>query len=95
MCCLFSALVLIGPRAAILVWWLMDQVRWEEAFNSFFWALAGFLVAPWTTIVYVLVFPGGVTGFDWVWMILAILTDIASWSGGAVSGRRRYSAQPA
>lgn len=94
MCCLFAALVLIGPRAAILVWWLVDQLRWERAFDSLFWALGGFIVAPWTTMIWVLVFPGGLTGFDWVWMGMGILSDIASWSGGAWSGRNRYY-QPA
>ena len=31
--------------------------------------------------------PGGVEGFDWVWLILALLADIASW--GVSSERRR------
>ncbi|MFC2153475.1 hypothetical protein ACFLQ7_02450, partial [Actinomycetota bacterium] len=68
MCCLFASLVLIGPRFAILVWWIIDQVRWEAAFSSFFVALIGWLAVPWTTMMYVVVFPGGVTGFDWIIM---------------------------
>ena len=38
MCCLASVLLLVGPRAGILVWWLMDQTfrlyRASRAFLS-------------------------------------------------------------
>lgn len=91
MCCLFAAMVLIGPRAAILVWWLIDTVRWEAAFNNFFWAFAGFVVAPWTTLSWALVAGNGVKGFDWIWLGMGILLDLGSWSSGAWSGRSRYS----
>jgi hypothetical protein len=37
--------------------------------------------------MYVLVAPGGVTGFDWVWIGLALFADIASYGGGV--GRKR------
>ena len=89
MCCLFATLVLLGPRAAILVWWLLDQVRWAAAFDTFIWPFLGFLFLPWTTIMYVLVFPGGITGFDWVWLAIGVVMDIASWSGGAYGNRDR------
>ncbi len=45
--------------------------------------LLGFIFVPWTTIMYVLVFAGGVTGFDWVWLGLGLLADVAWWAGGA------------
>lgn len=90
MCCVFSSLVLLGPRAAILFWWLFQQTRWELAFDSFFWPLVGFLFAPWTTLMYVAVLPGGgLEGFDWIWMTLAILADFVSWTGGSYTNRRR------
>ena len=88
MCCLFGSLVLIGPRFAILVWWIIDQTRWNEAFDSVFIAIVGWLLAPWTTMMYVLVFPGGVNGFDWIIIGFGILADVASWSSGGISGRR-------
>ena len=89
MCCFFTALVLFGPRLAILIWWLIDPTRWNAAFNSFLWALLGFLFLPWTTIMYVLVFPGGVTGFDWIWLGLGLLVDIGSYTGGGYGNRHR------
>ena len=52
MCCLFASLVMIGPRFAILVWWIIDQARWEDAFTNFWVALVGWLAVPWTTIMF-------------------------------------------
>ena len=89
MCCVFALLVIAGPRAAILVWWLLDQVRWNLAFDTFLWPLLGFLLLPWTTLMYVLVFPGGVDGFDWVWLGLGLLLDVVSYAGGGYSNRGR------
>jgi hypothetical protein len=39
--------------------------------------------------MYVIVAPGGVVGFDWVWIILMFIADIASYSGGAYGNRDR------
>jgi hypothetical protein len=85
---MFASMVLIGPRFAILVWWLFDQTRWQLAFENFFIAFIGFFLAPWTTLMYVAVFPNGVNGFDWIIMGFAVLADVASWTSGGFSGRR-------
>ena len=76
MCCFVAVLFSLGPRAAILVWWLVDQLRWNAAFDSFIWPFLGFLVLPWTTLMYVVVFPGGIEGFDYVWMAQQRLLDL-------------------
>lgn len=89
MCCLITALLLLGPRAAIFIWWLMDPVRWNLAFDTFLWPFLGFLFAPWTTLMYVAVAVGGVTGFDVVWVGLGVLMDLVSWTGGGYSNRNR------
>jgi hypothetical protein len=74
-------LVFLGPRAGILLWWLAEQDRWEEAFNTFVWPLLGFIFLPWTTLMYVVVEPGGVEGFDWIWLGISVLADLAMYSG--------------
>lgn len=88
MCCIFASLVFVGPRFAILVWWIIDQVRWAAAFDNFFVAFVGWLFVPWTTITYVLVYPNGITGFDWIILGLGIAADFFSWTSGGWSGRR-------
>ncbi len=90
MCCLFTTLVMLGPRAAIFVWWLLDPVRWGAAFDTFVWPLLGFLFFPFTTLVYVAVFQGGIEGLDLLWLGLAIVIDVFSWTGGAYGNRSRY-----
>jgi hypothetical protein len=89
MCCLFTTLVLLGPRAAIVIWWLMDPVRWQLAFNTFLLPFLGFLFFPITTLMYVIVFPGGVDGFDILWLGIAFGLDLFSTFGGAYGNRDR------
>jgi len=92
MCCFFAALVTLGPRFAILVWWLAQPARWEAAFSSFFWPFLGFIFAPWTTMSWVAVAPGGVTGFDFVIVALGVFLDIASYGASEYGRRERYAA---
>jgi len=91
MCCVAALLLLAGPRAGILVWWLVDQVRWNLAFDTFILPFLGFLFLPWTTLMYVLVFQGGVEGFDWVWVGIGLMLDVSSWAGGGYTNRGRTS----
>lgn len=89
MCCLLTVLLFLGPRAGILVWWLLDTARWTLAFDTFIWPLLGFIFLPWTTLMYVLIFPGGIVGFDWIWLGLGVLADISSYAGGGYGNRGR------
>ena len=94
MCCLFSTLFLLGPRAAIIIWWIAQPGRWDAAFSSWLWPVIGFFIAPWTTLMWAGVAVGGVNGLDWLWIGLAVALDIATWSGGAeVRGRPQVREQ--
>ena len=77
MCCFFAVLVTLGPRFAILVWWLAQPARWEAAFSSFFWPFLGFIFAPWTTMS---------------WVALGVFLDIASYGASEYGRRERYAA---
>ncbi|KPK08343.1 MAG: hypothetical protein AMJ56_11800 [Anaerolineae bacterium SG8_19] len=74
MCCALLTLVLLGPRIFGAFWWIFQPLRWQAAFSNFptglwwIWPILGIVFLPWTTIMYVIVAPGGVTGFDWVWL---------------------------
>ena len=91
MCCLYTVLLMLGPRVAIVVWWLMEPLRWQATFDSILWPILGIIVAPWTTLMYVLVAPGGVMGLDWLFIGIAVLGDIAFWAGGGYGNRERLS----
>lgn len=83
MCCLITAILFIGPRAGILVWWIIDSARFLSAFaGSWIWPLLGFIFAPWTTLAYVLVAPGGIVLFDWLILGIAVLLDLSAFFGG-------------
>lgn len=83
MCCFFTSLFFFGPRLAFLIYWLIPFGRLKVAatFNTWIWPLLGLIFLPWLTLMYVIVFP--VVGFDWVWLGLALVADIASYTGGA------------
>lgn len=89
MCCFITALLLAGPRAAILVWWLLFPVRFNVAFSTIILPILGILFVPWTTLMYLAVWPGGVVGFDWIWIGLGILFDIGMYAGGGYGNRDR------
>ena len=82
MCCTLTALIFIGPRFAILVWWLISPAYVGAAFDNWLLTLLAWAFIPWTVLAYLLIYPGGVIGFDWVIIILGVLADIASYAGG-------------
>jgi hypothetical protein len=67
----------------------MRPALWSSVFNTWFWPLLGLIFLPWTTLMYVLVSPGGVTGFDWLWLALSLFADLASYGGGVYGNRKR------
>ncbi len=89
MCCFATTLLLLGPRFAVLIWWLIRPVLFNAMFSTWIWPLLGLIFLPWTLLMYLIVGGGGVIGFDWVWLGLAFLADIASYSGGAYGNRDR------
>jgi hypothetical protein len=96
MCCFLTIFALFGPRLANIVWWIAQPARWDKAFESALWPVLGIIFAPWTTLMWVAVSSAGVNGFDWFWVVLGVLADVASYSGGAWGNRDRLpgSSQP-
>ena len=84
MCCFFLTLLFLGPRLAFLVYWLIAPLRVQASFNNFNFpwlvGIAGLVFLPWTTLMYVIVYP--LNGWDWLWIGLAIAVDIFSYSSG-------------
>ena len=55
--------------------WAGGNIRW-------IWPVLGIVFLPWTTLMYVIVAPGGVVGWDWLRVGLMLAADIASYVGG-------------
>ena len=88
-CCLFASILAGAPRIGFVIMWLFQPSRVNGTFVIIFWPLLGVLFAPWTTLMYVLVYPGGITGLNWLWLGLAVAIDLGTYAGGGESGRRR------
>jgi hypothetical protein len=86
MCCFFAVLLFFGPRLGILVAWLTawGRLRMKAGFGGFNFpwlvGILGLVLVPWATLMYIIILP--VTGFDWVWIGLALAADVAGWIGG-------------
>lgn len=91
MCCMLTTLVMAGPRLAIIIWWLFATTRFNQAFSAIIWPILGIIFAPWTTLMYLIVWSPatGVYGFDWLWIGLAVLADIGMYVGGGYGNRER------
>jgi|LGVF01.1.fsa_nt_gb hypothetical protein len=91
MCCFFTLMVFLGPRIAGIFWWLFQPARWSLAFNgSWIWPVLGLIFLPWTTLMYVIVAPGGIVGiWEWGFLILMLVFDISSYVGGGFGNKDR------
>jgi hypothetical protein len=84
MCCFFATLVFFGPRLAFLIYWLFAPNKVTAAFNTFNFpwlvGIAGLIFAPWTSLMYVLIFP--LNNWDWLWLGFGIMADVAGYIDG-------------
>ncbi len=89
--CLFAIFAGGFPRLATLFIWLARPVYFSSAFGgSWFWPLLGIIFLPFTTLMYILVWsPGGLVGFDWFWIVLAVMLDIGHMGGVGYANRER------
>ena len=81
-CCLVLLASGLGPRIALLVWWLFGD-KPDAAIDSWVWGLLGFLLLPWTTLMYIIAW-SPVVGIDGFWDValiaLGVVLDIASYA---------------
>ena len=93
MCCLALLATGLGPRIALLVWWIFGD-KPGDVFDggSWVWGFLGFLILPWTTLMYIIAWQPivGINGFwDWLLIGIGITLDIASCVGKPA--RDRYA----
>jgi hypothetical protein len=79
--CLLALLALISPRLALLAVWIFTDLL-GRAFDTWILPVLGFFLLPWTTLAYVAFWDWGagreVTGFEWFFVVLAFVVDLAS-----------------
>ncbi len=81
----------ILPRLALLSGWSNDPVYWNALFGSQIWLGLGFIAFPWTTLIYGLVAPNGLTFLNIIFLALAFGGDLGTWGMGFFGGRKEYS----
>ena len=90
--CLFALFAGAFPRIAVLFLWIARPTMFSEAFGgSWFLPLIGLLIAPFTTLMWAVLWSpvNGVAGWDWLWIILALLIDFASIGASGYTNRDR------
>jgi hypothetical protein len=94
--CLLALVAAVSPRLALFLLWVFTD-RLTIAFRSGWEGLIGFLLLPYTTLFYALVYaPGkGVDGFGWIIVALGVLLDLAAVLFGGRRGRRRRARRAA
>jgi hypothetical protein len=90
-CCLFAVILAGAPRFALVLWYLFQTKYVSAAFTNLIWPLLGFLFLPWTTLMWVMVYPGGISLVNWVFLGIAFLIDMGTYFGGGREGQRRYA----
>jgi hypothetical protein len=89
---MFLTTLFFGPRAALVIWWLINPNRFSDAFSEWIIPVLGILFLPWTTLTYVIVYSSfnGVNGFEWLFLALGFFADISSYIGSARRRRAVY-----
>ena len=92
--CLFLMTLLLGPRIAIFFWWLVNPVRFSDAFSNFLWPLFGLIFFPWTTLMWVAVWSinDGVNGVGWLFIALGMLADVSLYASAGPTRSRAPTA---
>jgi hypothetical protein len=93
--CLLAMGAAVAPRLVLIFMWIVGP-RVNAAFNNFIVPLLGLIFLPYTTIMYVLVYTVGVglSGWDWVWVLLGVGLDIMKW-GQIFNKRKEVPGYPA
>ena len=90
-----TAFVSAFSRIALLIFYFSRPVAWNAVFSGgFLLPCLGFLFLPFTTMVYAWLMQGvgAIQGIDWLWLGLALLSDLASIASAGYANRDRIPA---
>ena len=88
--CLIVLIGLFSPRLAIILVAIFSNDLSRAFHGSWVAPLIGFFLAPWTTLIYTLLWTTNrhVYGVEWLFVGLAFLLDLGSLFGGSRYRRR-------
>ena len=91
--CLLALVAWISPRFALALLYLFTD-RLTIAFSSGWEGIIGFLLLPYTTLFYALVYAPvqGVRGFGWIVVAAGVLLDLSSIGFGRRTQHKRTPA---
>jgi hypothetical protein len=90
--CLFAFFAAAFPRIGTLIIWLARPTLFSQAFNgSWILPILGIALLPFTTLMYVILWSPavGLSGWDVMWLIMAVFIDIAHWTTSGYNERNR------
>ncbi len=90
-----SWLIALFSRIALLCVWIWTPLVGRAFHGGWILPLLGMLFLPITALTYILVYAvvGSVTGWGWLWVVLAVLFDLAAHSYPARSAIQSRSAR--
>ena len=81
--CLVAAIGTFS-RLMLLFYWIARPVQVNAALGGFFLTCLGILFLPFATLMYAVLYtPGGLSGWEWFWVVIAGILDISHWAVGA------------
>lgn len=101
MCCFTTLFLVLFSRIGIVIWWLQNPESHNAPFASFvlpgglafpawLWTVVGAVFVPWTTLAYLILYPEGIVGYEWIILGVALLIDLAG-HGGSYRSRNRFA----
>ncbi|NJD59846.1 MAG: hypothetical protein C3F13_06840 [Anaerolineales bacterium] len=88
--CLFALFAGMFPRLADIFIWIARPNQFLLAFNGkWWWPVLGIVFLPFTTLMWFIlsVGAGGINGFDWFWVILAVFLDLSHYAHTVYNNR--------
>lgn len=82
MCCIALLAAGVGPRIALFFWWLFGDEP-DAAIDHWYWGVLGFLLLPWTTLMYIVAWSPvvGIDGNgDYLLIAIGVMLDIATYA---------------
>ena len=87
--CLFALIALLSPRLAVFLLWAFTNYVDRAFSGGWFLPLLGLVFAPWTTLMYVLVYApaGPIHVAGWILVGIGVILDLNSWAQAGANRR--------